>query len=87
MPELLFGVNLPIDKAMTLIFDCLQKVVPQIPNAALNNVIGTSMIIGCANAAKMDTVPKATKHIALFLLVPILRFLVEKCGMYTSCCR
>ena len=84
VPEFLFGANLPLDKAMNLILNSLGKVVAQIPNAMLDNALKTSLMIGCADAAEMDSLSKVNKHVTSFSLVPTSNFLVERCGLYTS---
>ena len=84
VPEFLFGASLPLDKALNLILDSLGRVVAQVPNATLDDALQTSMMIGCADAAEMDSLSKINKHVTSFSLVPTSHFLVERCGVYTS---
>ena len=84
VPEFLFGVSLPLDTAINLIFNRIGKIVSQIPNATLHDALGQSLLIGCADAAEMDSLSKVNKHVTLFSLVPTSRFLVEKGGFYTT---
>ena len=58
MPDFLFGAYLPIDTALSLINACLNLIVSQVPNATLNDAMGTSMLLGCADAAEMDSLQK-----------------------------
>ena len=84
VPEFLFGASLPLDVAMNQIYDRLNKIVLQIPNATLQEALETSMILGCADAAEMDSLPKKNKHITSYLFVPTLQFLVQKCAFHSS---
>ena len=80
----MFGARLPIDTAINLIFDRLQQIVVQVPNATLSDALGTSMMVACADGAKMESLPKERKNVTTLSLVPCSRFLVEKCGVCTS---
>ena len=55
---------------MNLIFNCLGKVVAQIQGATLHDALGKSMLLGCADAAEMDSLPDVNKHVTSFCLVP-----------------
>ena len=46
--------------------------------------MGTSMLLGCADGAKMDALPKTTKNVTTLCIVPASRYLVESCGVHTS---
>ena len=52
VPEFLFGASLPLDVAMNQIYDRLNKIILQIPNDTLQEALGTSMIISCADAVE-----------------------------------
>ena len=41
-------------------------------------------MIGCADAAKMDSLSKVNKHVTSFSIVPTSRFLIEKCGYHPT---
>ena len=69
-PEFLFGAYLPLDNVMKLILMRIGKIVEQIPGATIHDALGTSMIIGCADAAEMDSLPKVSKHVTSFSMVP-----------------
>lgn len=84
IPEFLFGAFLPLDKAVNLIFNCLGKVVAQVPGATLHNALGKSILLGCADAAEMDSLADVNKHVTSFSLVPTSLFLIERCGYYTT---
>ena len=84
VPEFLFGAYLPLDTAMNLIYDRVRSVTSQVENASINDALGTSMLIGCADAAEMDSLPKITKHVTSFSLVPVSKFLIEDCALYPS---
>ena len=56
--EFLFGAYLPLDTAMNLIYDRVRSVASQVENASINDALGTSMLIGSADAAEMDMLPK-----------------------------
>ena len=83
-PEFLFGARLPIDTAINLLLDKINRIVTQIPNASLEDAMGTSMLLGCADGAEMDALPKNTKNVTTLCIVPASRFLVESCGVHTS---
>ena len=83
-PEFLFGASLPLDTMMNLIIQRVGKIVEQIPGASLHDALGTSMLLGCADAAEMDSLPKVNQHITSFSMVPVSFFLVEKCGFLSS---
>ena len=57
-PEFVFGARLSIDTAINLLLDNIHRLVAQIPNASLNDAMSTSMLLGCADGAEMDALPK-----------------------------
>jgi len=71
-PEFLFGAKLPLDAAINLILENLHRIVAQIPNATLHGAIGTIMLLGCADGADMDSLPKSRKSVTTFRLSPYL---------------
>ena len=72
----MFGAFLPPGKVVNLIFNCLGKVVTQIPGATLHNALGISMLLGCADVAKMDS------RDAIFSCSNVAVF-IERRGYYT----
>ena len=68
--EFLFGANLPIDIVMNLILNQLGKIVDQIPNTTMHEALGQSIMIRCADAAKMDSLSNVNKHVTSFSIVP-----------------
>ena len=42
------------------------------------------MLLGRADGAEMDALPKHAKNVTTLCIVPASRFLVEFCGVYTS---
>ena len=84
IPEFLFGACLPLDTAMNLIFDRLGKIVAQIENATLSDALGQSMLLGCADAAEMDSLSTSNQHVTSFSIVPVSRFLIERCAFSPS---
>ena len=79
----MFGAFLSLDNVMKLILVRICKIVYQIPGATIHDALGTSMLIGCEDAAEMDSLPKVSKNVSSFSMVPISLFLVEKCGFLT----
>ena len=84
VPEFLFGASLPIDEAMNMIYHQIGLIVGQIPDASMEDALGESMLLGCADAAEMDSLPSKSKHVTSFSVVPSSIFLVERCAVYTS---
>ena len=84
VPEFLFGASLPIDEAMNMIYHRIGLIVGQIPDASMEDALGESMLLGCADAAEMDSLPSKSKHVTSFSVVPSSIFLVERCAVYTS---
>ena len=74
VPEFLFGASLPIDTMMNLILHRIRQIVSQIPGATVSDALGTSILLGCADAAVMDSLSKANQHVTSFSVVPTSRF-------------
>ena len=71
-PEFLFGAKLPLNAAINLILENLHRIVAQITNATLHDAMGTSMLLGCADGAEMNSLPKKRKSGTTFQLSPYL---------------
>ena len=83
MPEFLFGAYLQIYTALSLIYACLNLIVAQVPNATLNDELGKSMLLGCADAAEMDSLPKKIARDIIFICSGVIIF-DRKCAFYSS---
>ena len=74
VPEFLFGASLPIDEAVNMIHHRIGGIIPQIPNATMDDALGMSMLLGCADTAEMDSLPSKRKHVTSFSIVPCSMF-------------
>ena len=84
MPEFLFGAYLPLDTAVNLMYERVSNIVAQVPGTSLQDALGTSIILGCSDAAEMDSLPKRSKHVTSFSFVPVSVFLIERCAFFPS---
>ena len=84
VPEFLFGAYLPLDTAVNLMYERVSNIVAQVPGTSLQDALGTSIILGCSDAAEMDSLPKRSKHVTSFSFVPVSLFLIERCAFYLS---
>ena len=70
-PEFLFGSMLPIDVAITLTHERKNRVVAQTPNATSCNALGNSIVLGRADGAEMDSLPKTRKSTTTLSIVHV----------------
>ena len=69
---------------MHLLLNWLGKIVNQVEGATLHDALEKSILLGCHDAVKIDSLSNVNKHITSFSVVPTSLFLVEKFGFYKS---
>ena len=73
-----------IDVAINLIYERMNIIAAQIPNAILHDAFRNSIILGCADRSQIDQPSKTRKSVKTFSIVPMSHFLIENCGAASS---